>query len=209
MLGSEEYLFDVSPDADVDNVDRKKSAKRKRQKEEAPSPHVATRERGREPDDTIIAVVEDHFQCEQCGLRIVDLISVRRNTKKWLVCCGWNCLIRWEVDPVDGILERLDESQEKTELDDFVLRDGSQFDGMTFGDIWASGNGWHIELTAKVSSWQSKTSKNGKVRRPALIEAAKKFLEQKKGLTKTEGSTDTMTSITTEGDTREERSEGT
>lgn len=176
------FLFDASPDTDVDNAKKKKFGKtRAKSRDVTAITHYES-----EYSTKIIASVEDHYECDRCGLRVLDLVDIRG--PKWLVCCGWNCLHYWEVDPVPGLLDAQDTKKSpKGELDDFVVRDPSRFNGRTFGDIWDSDEGWYIELLAEVGRPFAKE------KRTALREAARKFLQSKKGLTDLVGSTDTMT----------------
>lgn len=151
-------LFDTSP---IEDLDGKKSAKKPRKANGSQDARVSSEVTRLENRSTILASIEGHYQCESCGLGILDLIEVRKD--RWVVCCGWNCLTCWEVDPIPGLLDERDKKQ-KADTESFTMR-GGEYDGQTLEEIWASGDETYVKLLAK------------KHKRQVVREAAKKFLE--------------------------------
>lgn len=157
-------LFDTSP---IEDLDGKRSAKKPRKKDAADGDIGVAAATRCEPDrgdrSTILASVEGHYECESCGLGILDLIEVRKD--RWVVCCGWNCLTCWEVDPVPGLLDERDKNQqERSNAGSFKMY-GGEYDGRTLQEIWEGGDEMYVKLLAK------------KHKRKSVCEAAKKFLE--------------------------------
>ncbi len=142
MPTPDRLLFDTSPDEQV------KKSKPRRQ---APQPTTAAPAAAVEDYGHVgfLASISGHITCDRCGLSVVDLVDTRKvdGETKWLVCCGWNCLHSWLVDPIPGILDEQDAEQE---ADTFVVR-GGRFDGMRFDQIAADGNRWYMELLVKKS----------------------------------------------------------
>jgi hypothetical protein len=157
-------LFDISPE-ERDGQVKKKSSKRRRVADEA---DVFSTAPEWVPDDRpFLASIDGHYSCDRCGMTLLDLADVRKVDGKaqWLVQCGWGCLNLQYVDPVPGILEKLDEEQSKK--DEFRVREGI-FAGKTFDEIDAAGYLAYIENL--VSAAKSKF----------VAEAAAKWLAKKR-----------------------------
>lgn len=136
-------LFDVAPLEDA----KKKPSKRRKAVAEA-QPHVATKSVEETPFYGYLASIEGHYQCDQCGLSVLDLVETRKvdGRTMWLVTCGWWCLHSWLVEPIPGLLDKADE--ERKSKGDFTVR-GGRFDGQTFEQISQDGNRWYIEQLVK------------------------------------------------------------
>jgi hypothetical protein len=130
-------LFDVRPIEDEDGKKKKPRAKRAAM---AASP-VAHKSEPEEFTYGYMASIEDHIQCDQCGLMIVDLVEIKRVGKieQWLVKCGWWCQTEWWVDPIPGILDKNEQNEKQFRVI------GGLFDGKTFDEIRDEGCRWYIE----------------------------------------------------------------
>jgi hypothetical protein len=156
---SEALLFEVSPEEEEG-----KKKKRASRKPVPPRPAPASGADPARQHVGYLASIDGHVACDRCGLTIVDLVEIRKvdGQTKWLVSCGWNCLHSWLIDPVPGVLDKQDKSQEPESL---RVR-GGRFDGLTFDEIARGGDRWFIKLTA------------GKSRRTFLAAAAAEWLEK-------------------------------
>jgi hypothetical protein len=110
-------LFDVSPE----ETSRKK---KKGRKKAAPAAVVA--EPAAEPaaaPDRFLVTSLDVVPCPQCGCP-GDLVEVvkSKGSPRWLMQCGWWCLIEWIAEPVEGILESRPAA---AACGDFVIPSGS------------------------------------------------------------------------------------
>ncbi len=137
-------LFDVSPE-ERDGQEKKKPSKKQRP-DERPRPAGPL---DFPSEARWLGSVEGHYQCDQCGIGILDIAETRKvdGAAKWLVCCGWVCGHCWLVDPVPGVLDKREEGRE------FRVR-GGRFDGMTFSEIAAEGGRWYIEQLVKAGKRQ-------------------------------------------------------
>lgn len=152
-------LFDTSPIEDEDGRKKKKS---KRAKQEPPAPTTSSLIVDDSPTN-YLASIDGHYTCERCGMTILDLVDTRKTDQgnKWLVQCGWGCLLLMLVDPVPGLLD----AEDRKQRDVFRMRDG-RFAGKSFEEIDAEGGRWYIESLVAVS------------KRSAVQEAAKKYLDR-------------------------------
>jgi hypothetical protein len=153
-------LFEVAPE-ERDGQTKKKPTKKPRKAAE--DQHVSTASEWVPDDRPFLASIDGHHQCERCGMTVLDLADVRKVDGKvqWLLQCGWGCLAMQFVDPIPGILEKIDE--EETKKDVFQVR-GGRFDGQTFDEIEAGGHRWYIEQLVKAG------------KRTHLAEAAARWL---------------------------------
>jgi len=140
-------LFEVAPE-ERDGQTKKKPTKKPRKV--ADDQHVSTASEWVPDDRPFLASIDGHYACDRCGMTVLDLADVRKVDGKpqWLVQCGWGCLNLQFVDPVPGILEKLDE--EASREDEFRIRDGI-FAGKTFDEIEAAGYRAYIENLVKAS----------------------------------------------------------
>jgi len=138
-------LFDTSP---IEDENGKKAKKSRRQKQVADQPASQTRPAYVEPVASYLASIDGHCVCQRCGMTVVDLVDARQTDQgpKWLVQCGWWCLLLFLIDPIPGLLDEEDKKQK----DVFRVR-GGRFDGKTLAEIDASGNRWYIEALASES----------------------------------------------------------
>lgn len=85
---------------------------------------------------TYLAAIDGHYQCDRCGLTLLDLIEVRRvnSRPQWLITCGWWCGHAWLVDPVPGVLDEVESNAQV-----FRMRGGTR-NGMSFDDMAANGD---------------------------------------------------------------------
>jgi hypothetical protein len=151
-------LFDTSPIEDEDGKRKTKSKRARQASPAAPSTLVV-----KEPPASYLASIDGHYECERCGMTVLDLVDTRKTDagNKWLFQCGWGCLLLMVVDPVPGLLDAEDRKQE----DVFLMR-GGRFAGKSFEEIDAEGCRWYIESLVAVS------------KRSAVQEAAKKYLDR-------------------------------
>lgn len=151
-------LFDTSP---IEDEDGKKKKRGKRKPEAVPQGVPAAPTVDNAPT-SYLASIDGHYTCDRCGMTILDLVDTRKTDQgnKWLVQCGWGCLLLMLVDPVPGLLDAEDRKQK----DVFRMR-GGRFDGKSFAEIDAEGGRWYIESLVSVS------------KRSAVQEAARKYLD--------------------------------
>lgn len=156
-------LFEIAPE-ERDGQARKKTTKKAQKPVE--QTHASTASEWAPDDRPFLASLDGHYSCDRCGMTVLDLADVRKVDGKpqWLVQCGWGCLSLQFVDPVPGILEKLDE--EASREDEFRIRDGI-FAGKTFDEIDAAGYRIYIENLVKAS------------KRTFVAEAAAKWLAAK------------------------------
>ena len=146
-------LFDMSPQEE--DGPRKKTTKKRRAAPLPPSAPAPIEHAPATP--TVVTVVE--ARCERCDTPLVDVIAIRKfdDHPQWLCQCGW-CLQTWFIDPIPGLLETHESSQEV-----FRMLDG-QHAGKTFDEIAAMGHRSYIEDLVRLA------------RRQSVAEAAAKWL---------------------------------
>lgn len=151
---SDGLLFDISPEER--DGQKKKPRKTRKSQESQPQAGPVEFENG----SRFLASVES--ECPQCGCGLVDLVAIRKLEGKirWIVQCGWSCLLSWPIEPIAGVLDS------EPDREEFRVRGvRPDFDGKTFAEIVAAGGRWYVEQLAASS------------KRARLAEAAASYLK--------------------------------
>ena len=132
----ERFLFDVRPEGSPEDVSVKKRPAVVAESVEDEKPAVVA-EQQEEPATAFIKQLHGKVDCPSCGSNLLDIEAIVG--AKWLVNCSWGCGLRWQIHPIDGVLE----SGERLHG---VRRD---LEGMMIVDVWKKNPDW-IRAAAKI-----------------------------------------------------------